>query len=152
MAVGAVQVYNAGLAKLLNDAEAQWDSSSTFQFALALTGYTPADTHTTWADVSTYVCADGDYGAQLVTTRAVGDSGNPVYATSDDAVFGPSVSISARYLICLQTASAVEGTIAGTDKLVFYQDLNTGGGNIASINSNFTVNMPTNGWMSFGQT
>lgn len=151
MAVGAVQVYDGGLAKLLNDAEAQWDSSATFQFALLLTGYTPADTHALWSDVSANVCVDGDYGAQLVTSRTVSDSGNPIYLDSADAIFGPNVTISARYLVCVQTASAVEGTLAGTDKLIFYQDLNTGGGNISSTNSNFTITAPTNGWLSIGQ-
>ena len=151
MAVGATQIYDAGLARLLNDAEAQWDSSSTFQFALLLTGYTPADTHSTWADVSANVCTDGDYDEILVTSRTVSDTGSTIYIDSADADLGASVTISARYLVCVQTASAVAGTLAGTDKLIWYKDLNTGGGNLSSTSSTFKITAPANGWLSFNQ-
>lgn len=147
MAIGAAVAYNKGILHLLQNATPDWDAgASFFTFALLDTTYTPANTHTLWSDVSANQCTSTDYAPKNVTTRTVTESSGNVYLDSDDANFGAAVTISARYLVCVQTAT--QATLAPGDKLVFYVDLNSGGStNVSSSASTFSVQAPTNGWL-----
>jgi hypothetical protein len=152
MAIGAAVAYNKGILHLIQNATPDWDDgAANFTFALLDTTYTPANTHALWSDVSLHQCDDADYAPKAVTTRAATESSGNVYLDSDDANFGAAVTISARYLVCVQTASA--GVLAPGDKLVFYVDLNTGAStNVSSSASTFNVQAPTNGWLRLARS
>lgn len=150
MAVGAVQLYDTGILNLVEDSGRQWDGSGDFTFALLVNDYSPSDSHSEWGDVSGHECTDSDYSQVAVGSRALSNSSGTIYGTSSNANFGSSVTISARYLVCV---AGTAGSLNSTDKVIWYQDLNDGGsGNVSSNNSSFVVNQPTNGWFSFAQS
>lgn len=152
MTVGATQVYDGAMPLLLANATTQWDDSTANSFAFILldNAYTPSDAHVDYDDVLANICTDGDYAAKDVTSRVVTDgAGSACYLDSADADFGAAVTISARYLVCLKANS---GSLVGTDKLIFYVDLNSGGAaNVASTAAPFKVQAPTNGWLNIAQ-
>lgn len=152
MAIGAATPYNLGIKRLFENATPDWDDgASNFTWALLDNAYIPALTHSVWSDVSANVCTSADYAPKAVSTRVTTESSGNVYLDSDDADFGATVTISARYLVCLQTATAA--TAASTDKLVFYIDLNSGGSvNVSSSASAFVIQAPTNGWLRIARS
>ena len=126
MTVGAVKLYDEGLELLTKDTGHNWDGSSTFQFALMVDAHTFDRTHVTWTTILANVHgATGGYDEIVVANAAVANTTGSIWFNSDDANFGTSVSISARWLVCVRTASAVAGTLVGTDELIFCVDLQT---------------------------
>ena len=153
MAVGTVTKYNQFESVLGATANRQWDDSTTgsLMFCLADETYTPSATHTTTNDVSTALITTGDGVAIAVANPSIDAATTPgtTYYDSDDANWGSSVTITAKYLICVQPTSA--NTFSGTtDKLLWYVDLNTAssGSTVSSTSSDFIVQAPTNGWIS----
>jgi len=154
MAVGATQIYNAGHGLLLATTGVEWDAAAagSYMFCLAKSTYTPADTHTTVADLGT---SDVDYietgdGAPInATTRAVNQSTADTFLDSDPADFGASVTVTAKYLVCVQPV--VAGTFASTSKLLFYIDLSTGGGSLSSVADAFKISPHVDGWLKYNQ-
>lgn len=154
MAVGATQIYDAGHSLLLADTGVPWDAAAagSYMFCLAKASYTPADTHTTVADLGvsdTDYIATGDGAPINATTRAINQSVATTYLDSDAADFGAAVTVTAKYLVCVQPV--VAGTFASTSKLVFYIDLNSGGGSLSSVSDAFKISPHANGWLSFNQ-
>lgn len=151
MTVGATELQDGGMPRLLQNANPNWDdATANYTWVLIDNAHTPADSDATYADISANVCADGDYAAKAVANRTVTDgAANACYLDSDDADFGAAVTIGARYLYC------VEGLFSGlnsTDKLIFRIDLNSGGAaNVASTAAPFKIQGPTNGWLDVKQ-
>jgi hypothetical protein len=149
MTVGVITKYNQMAKILQEDANPDWDDSTAgaFMFILATSSYTPSVSHTTVNDIGANYIDSGDGAPINATTRDVIESSGDVFLDSDDADFGSSVTITAKYLVCVMPVSA--GTVASTSKLVWYVDLNTGGGSIARTNSTFKVVAPVNGWTKY---
>lgn len=152
MPVGAVTKYNQLEKQLAADANRQWDDTTAgnIMFCLADQTYTPAATHTTTNDVGAALISTGDGATRIAATSLAIDNtttAGTTYFDSADVTWGSSVTITAKYLICVQpvTANTFSGT---TDKLLFYVDLDTTStsSTISSVASTFTVFAPTNGW------
>ena len=141
MAVGQVQLYNQAFSTICASANTQWDTASGFAFVLAKSTYTPLDTHTTLANVGTgdvdYIVT-GDGAAILVPSLAIVNSSGNTQFNAGNANFGASVTITAKYLLCVEG----DATLAGTDKLIFWQNLDTSGGSAVSSASDFVVQAP----------
>ena len=153
MAVGTVTKYNQLESVLFSSAGNPWDDATpgNIMFVLAKYTYTPAATHTTMADVGTSGVdwiASGDGAPMNATTLALDDTTTPgtTYYASDDADFGTSVTITAKWLLAVQPVSA--GTAASTSKLLWYVDLNdtSSTASASATATSFNVAMPTNGW------
>lgn len=151
MAIGTVTKYDKGVSTLLKNADRQWDDATAgnIMFCLAKAVYTPSTTHSTVADLGvadTGYIATGDGAPINAPSPSLDDTTTPgsVYFDSLAANFGNPVTITAKYLVAVQPA--VAGTFASTAKLLWYVDLETGGGSVSSTNSEFVINTPTNGW------
>jgi len=148
MAVGTVTKYNQCDKQLFATANRQWDDSTAgnIMFCLCTSSYTPVATHTTTTDLAGTITS-GD-GAPIAATGLAIDNtttAGTTYYDSADANFGATVTITAKYLIAVQPVSANTFS-ATTSKLLWYINLDTGGGSIASVASDFVIIAPTNGW------
>ena len=114
--------------------------SGTVSAVLLSDAYTPSASHSTYADVSGSEIADADYSPQGVTGKTVTYAGG-VKVDSDDIQFGTEVSITAKYLVLVQQSG---GSLASSDSLIGYVDLNTSG-NLSSTNSVFSVSPSESG-------
>ena len=148
MTVGAVQLYNGTNAFLLQNANHAWDlanSGSGYMFLLARNTYTPADAHATVSQIGTAGVDwinTGDGSALAVPTRSVVASAGAAQLQAGDANFGASVTISAKYLVCVRSAN-VGAQPAGTDDLIFWVNLRTeDGAEVSSTASDFVVQAP----------
>lgn len=152
MTVGIAQFYDQAPAMLLRSGSVQWDAPGMRLFAFILLGpvYRPSRSDEHYEDLfGELVPTAGGYQPQDVDSRAVayGATGK-AHLVSDDASFGDQVTISnARYLVCVQGDHV---NLMSDDPLVFYQDLNTEGKALSSMNDEFTVRMPSDGWLQVG--
>lgn len=151
MSLGAVTKYNQLESVLFATAGRQWDDSTTgsLMWCLADETYTPSAAHTTTNDIGAALKTSGDGAPINVTTPAIDKTttAGTTYYNADAANFGTAVTVSEKYLICVQPVTA--GTFsATTSKLLFYVDLNTASSSAlaASIASDFRIDPPTNGW------
>ena len=142
MAAGAFILYNSGKEAIIDSTFNLETAGDTIVAVLVLTGYTPAATHTTWADLVAQVVLDGDYGPITVTGQAVTETAGTVTFDAADVAFGDPVTITAKYIALVKR---VGGTLATTDPLIGYMDLDTGGGSVASTNAQFQVNWNASG-------
>ena len=155
MAIGTVQKYDGFEYALGHSGNRAWDDATTGNiiWCLADETYTPSDAHSTTNDVSTALITTGD-GVPINATGLAIDkttTAGTTYYDSDDANFGSSVTITAKYLIAVQPVTA--GTFSGTtDVLLFYVDLDTtSGSSTVSSAPDFIILAPTNGWLSSAQ-
>lgn len=140
---------------LLGDATKQWNDAGVgvFMFIIADNTYTPLATHTVSFDLSG-VITSGD-GAPINVTGRVVDSATVPGTTalkSNNADFGSAVTITGKYIICVQPA--VAGTFDGSnDKLVWYFDLDDTSptAQITVTSDEFIYTMPSGGWVSFAK-
>lgn len=109
---------------------------------LLTTTHTPSSSADITLTNLTNECADGDYARQDCTGETVNNAAGTVTLDIADISFGSSVTISARYLYILR--GTVAGA-AGTDLVVGYVDLNTGGGNLSSTNGTFNITINGSG-------
>jgi hypothetical protein len=150
MAAAAPQVFDVGIPTLLANATPNWDDAlANFAFVLLDTLWTPDDAIATYGALDNE-CTDVDYAPIPVTGRTVvNGAGNACYLNSDDANFGNTVDIAARYLVCV--AGDAAALVAG-NPVIFYVDLNTGGTtNIASVSGQFSQSPNVNGWINIAQ-
>ena len=138
MAAGSWTFYNDAKESLGNGT-LDWNTDSWY-CVLCTDSYTPSAAHSTESELTNEV-VDADYDAQDITTPSVSETGGTVTFDCDDIVFGPSVTITAKYAVLIQ---GTVGAQTGTDKLLVYVDLNTGG-SVSSTNDDFTVEIHTNG-------
>lgn len=142
MAAGNVTFYNTGIKNAIVDGDWSVDAK---RLALATASYTPALTHTTWSNVSANeVAAGGGYTTDGEDMGSLTDNESAGTTTLDaaDVSWGATTTITAKYAICIM--GNVAGA-AGTDNLVFYVDLNSGGGSVSSSSGPFDVNWNASG-------
>jgi hypothetical protein len=139
MSVGSFTLYNSAKKDIL-DGTVDLDND-TVTAVLATTDYVPAATHDTYSDV-TNICADADYAPKTLTSPVFTESAGTVKFDADDVTYGTTVSIAARYIVLVRQAGA---SLAGTDRLIGYMDLDDTGYNVRSTNSNFIVRWNANG-------
>ena len=117
-------------------------------FILVDNTYTPAATHTTAAEVTGIITA-GDGAPINVGTPTLDDTtlAGTTYWDSLAADFGASVTVTAKYLICVQPV--VAATYASTAKLLWHVDLDdtTGASEVSSVAAVFKVSPSANGWI-----
>lgn len=150
MTVGTVTKYNSLEKTIAADANRQWDDATAgnMLFVLAGAGYTPSAAHALTSDL-TNVITSGD-GAPIAATGLAIDNtttAGTTYYDSADANFGAAVTITAKYLIAVQPATANTYN-SSTGKLLFYVDLDNtnGSATVSSTASDFIVYAPANGW------
>lgn len=152
MPVGPVTKYNQLEKQLFDTANRQWNDAATgnIMFCLVSSGYTPAATHTTTADLGANLISAGDGATRVAATGLTVDNTTTpgtTYYDSNDVTWGASVTITAKYLVCVQpdTANTFSST---TSRLLFYVDLDTTDAtSVAYVSSDeFKVIAPVNGW------
>jgi hypothetical protein len=135
MAAGPFLVTNEGLLRWL---DRTINLGGTIKAVLIDNAHTPdLETDDTYADISADECQDVDYAPQTVTNFALTRTAGVTKVDADAVPFGNPVTIAARYIYLVFQAG---GTLAGTDLVFGYMDLNDGGSaNVSSSNSEFTV-------------
>lgn len=139
MAVGSFTLYNSAKKDII-DGTIDLDND-TVKAVLLTTDHVPAATDSTYADLDNE-CADADYAAQTLANPVFTESAGTVKYDADDVSYGTTVSIAARYIVLVKQAG---GSLASTDKLIGYMDLDDTGYNVRSTNSNFIVRWNTDG-------
>ena len=139
MAVGSFTLYNSAKKSII-DGTIDLDND-TVTAVLLTTDHVPAATDSTYADLDNE-CADSDYAAQTLANPVFTESAGTVKYDADDVSYGTTVSIAARYIVLVKQAG---GSLASTDKLIGYMDLDDTGYNVRSTNSNFIVRWNTDG-------
>lgn len=139
MAAGNFTMTDEGKEDLLN-----LDSDgASYYWCLITASHTPnTATDITFSNISANECADGDYAKQDATGVSIANSAGTTTFDIGDVDFGNTVTITAKYLYL------VRGTVAGstgTDRLVGYVDLNSGGGSVSSTNGNFDITINASG-------
>lgn len=138
MAVGNFTVYSAAVQ---NMGQATFNFvTDTFNVILLTTSYIPSvHVDSIYSDVlASEAAASGGYTAGGITLTGVTWSRlNGVCTMAAQSAVWAGSTIAARYAVIVRRAS---GTLAGTDKLLGYMDLNTGGGNVSSTANTFQVN------------
>lgn len=143
MAAGSVVVYtNAAL--LLG--EKQYNlSTDTVDYVLCTSSYTPApDSDTSYSNVSSFeLTTGGGYtsGGTVLTGTTWSQSGSTITFNAGNISYSSS-TITAKYVVVIQRAGA---SLASTDKLLCYCDLNSGGGSVSSSNGTFAINWNASG-------
>ena len=142
MSVGNYTLYNTGKEALLTDNANQitW-ATDTIVAVLLGNGYTPAATHSTYADISAQVIADAGYAPVVLTGKTSVNTAGTILWDCADISFGTNVSLTAKYVVFVKRAG---GSLTGTDQLIGYCNLNTTSGTatVSSTNSVFAVNTP----------
>lgn len=143
MAAGNWIMYGAALESIFN-AGIDCDGD-TFRMILVTSSYTPAqNTHSTYADVSANEATGTGYTQYgELTNVAVSRTNNVVTVDTEDETWASS-TITAKYAVIVRDADA-NGTIASTDLLLAYLDLDTGGGSLSSSAGAFNVNANASG-------
>ncbi len=140
MAVGNFTLYNTGKEALLTDNANQitW-ATDTIVAVLLGSGYTPAATHSTWADVSAQHVSGTNYAPVALTNKTSVRSTGTILWDCDDINFGANVTVTAKYVAIVKR---VGGSLTGTDQLIGYCDLEnaSGAATVSSTNSTFQVN------------
>ena len=113
---------------------------------LVTSAYTPDQaTHQTWSDaLAAEVAAGGNYathGKALVSN--VAQSGAAGILDLDDITWS-AITATCKYLIIVKDADA-NGSLASTDLLVGYVDLNEGAGSISPAGSDLVIQMSASG-------
>lgn len=112
--------------------------TNSFVAVLVTSSWTPAPTtEDTWSDISANEVANGNgytTGGTAVTIT-VNRSGGTVTVDASDVSWAAS-SITAKYCVICKKAG---GSLTGTDLLLGYADLKTGGGSVSTDNGDFDV-------------
>ena len=149
MAVGNVTLYSNFLLQLgqraINLAADQ------FNVILVGAGYTPAvNTDSTYANVSANEATGTGYtaGGQALTGVSWATSAGVATFTAS-AVSWPSSTVTAQYAVIVRSAGA---SPVGTDLLVGFVNLNSGGGPISDVNGTFTITWASGGIFTLSHT
>lgn len=149
MTIGAVTKYNQKEKVLGGTANRQWDDATAGSclFILCDENYGFDATHTTAANLTGVITA-GDGAPINVANPVIDDTTTPgtTAYSSDDANFGAAVTISAKWLVCVQPVTA--GTYATTAKVLTCVDLNTDSASavLTSSASDFSIPPNASGW------
>lgn len=147
MAVGNFTLVNTGKEALLTDnaGHINW-ASDTIVAVLLGNGYTPAATHSTWADVSAQHVTGTNYAPVALTGKTSANTSGTILWDCADINFGSNVTVTAKYVAIFKRAG---GALTSTDQYIGYCDLENASGTatVSSTNSTFQVNT-TNGLFS----
>lgn len=139
MSAGNFTAYQQGLLEIANrDVDFV---GGTIKAMLLTSDYTPdaaADQYLD--DISADECADGDYARQTISGKSISLVGGKVRFDCGDIDFGDTVSIVAKYLVLFRDT----GTPA-TSTLLWFCNLNTGGGSVSSTTADFEIAIHANG-------
>jgi hypothetical protein len=139
MAVGTPKIYEKTGLLILN--QGLDFVNDTIKAALLDTSHTvDLVNHDFFDDVSADECADGDYVQQTLASKTLATVSGKARFDFADIDFGNAVTISARYLVIFKDTG-----VEATSPLIWVVDLNTGGGNLSSTNSDFDVAVNANG-------
>lgn len=138
MAAGAFTLFGAAKEALLTAAIDP--DTDNFSVILVTSAWTPGvNTDDTYSDISTHEVASGggyttggiDLGALSVSrsggTVTVDETTNPSWTSS---------TITAKYAVIIRRAG---GSLTGTDLLLGYVDLDTGGGSLSTVSGTFAI-------------
>lgn len=142
-AAGNFLLYGNALEKIA-DGTIDLDTDS-WRVVLLTSSYTPSQsTHATWADASAAEASGTGYTAGgEAATLTLSRSGLAVTIDTAD-VSWTSSTITAKYAAIVRDADG-NGSIASTDLLLFYVDLDTGGGSISTTNGTFAITINASG-------
>lgn len=143
MAAGNWLMYGAGLEGVL-DGTLDLDSDS-YRAVLLTSSYAPnQSTDDTWSDISANEVSGTGYTAGgLASTITLSRSGLAVTLDTSDLSWASS-TITAKYAVIVHDADG-NGTLAGTDRLLMYVDLDSGGGSISTTNGTFAITINASG-------
>jgi len=151
MPFGTVTKYDTMESTLMGHASRQWDDSTagSCMFILADNTYVIDTTDVTAADLTGVITA-GD-GAPINVGSPALDSATTAgttYIDSSSADFGAIVTITAKFLICIQPITAA--IYATTASLLWVVDLDTTSSSTSktTTTSSFAINTPANGWLA----
>jgi len=147
MAAGAWKVYGSAVEKN-NKGTLDLDSNA-IRIVLLGTGYTPNQgTHATWADASANEITGTGYtaGGKLVT-QTVTRSSLVVTFDCDDQSWTSSTLSSVKWAALVRDADA-NGTLASTDDLIAYCELEVGG-TVSTTGAALTITMNASGVFAF---
>lgn len=144
MAASALTLYSAAKLALLDGQLAL--STAKIQVVLLTSTYVPAASHALYSDVSTYEvtgAAGSGYttGGQALSGQAVSAAGVGAAFTANASVW-PSASMAPQFAALVEMAGT---TLAPTDKLIGYVNLNASGGAVAVASATLTVTWPSSG-------
>jgi hypothetical protein len=136
--------------KLLAEGTLDWDTS-TICAALLTNTYTPARTHTTWADVSASEVVHAGYtaGGNVCTGPSITNTTTNTSLKITVPPFTPTgTSMTVRYLVFYKRAA---GAVASTDKIIGYVELKDDSGTTdLTIGAGFSLTVAAaNGWWNF---
>lgn len=143
MAIGTFTLYNTGKEALLTDNAGSIDWAADTVVAVLLSNtYTPALTHSTFADISATQISDVGYAPVALTGKSSVRASGVITFDCDNISYGSSVTIAAKYLVVVKRAA---GALASTDQLIGYIDLNTDSTSAvaSSTTASFAINTPT---------
>lgn len=143
MPAGSWKVYGAA-AEAVAKGTVDLDTN-TFRMVLVTSAHTPnQSTHSTWADMSANEATGTGYTSSgKLLTCTVTRSSLVVTFDCDDQSWTTS-TITAKYAVIVKDADA-NGTLASTDALVAYCDLETGGGSISTTAGTLAITINASG-------
>lgn len=147
MAAGAWKVYGSAVEKN-NKGTLDLDSNA-IRIVLVGTGYTPnQSTHGTWADASASEISGTGYtaGGKLVT-QTVTRSGLVVTFDCDDQSWPSSTLTNVKWALLVRDGDA-NGTLASTDDLIAYSELEVGG-TVSTTGATLAITMNASGVFAF---
>ncbi len=147
MPAGNFILYATALENIL-DGAVDLDADS-FRMVLLDDTYTPAqNTHNAWSDLSAAEVSGSGYtaGGQSVTLT-LNRTGNEVAVDCGNVSWAAS-TITAKYAAVVKDGNG-DGALDAADIPIFFADLETGGGTVASTNGTFAVNINAAGLYVF---
>ena len=130
-------------------------ASSEFGCWVLLTSdYTPdKNVHATSTNLTNELSTATDYERQLVQglTVTTGSTQHVVTVDCADVAFGDPITITAKYMVMVNSQSAGINPI-GTDPLIGYIDLNSGGNGVTATNGSFDVTINAGGLFDVRQS
>lgn len=139
MAAGNFTAYQQGQLEIAN--RSADFVGGTIKAMLLTASYTPnAATDQYLDDISANECADGDYARQTVGSKTIALASGKVRFDCADIDFGNAVTITAKYLVLF-----LDTGTPGTSTLLWYCDLNTGGGSVSSTAADFDIAINASG-------
>jgi len=137
MAISSAILFDSALDVLFTAGGTWWDDATRASaFVLVKDSLSISGTLSTYGDIAGHEVTDPDYAPIPCANRTVTRQSGVLYFSSDAADFGSTVTITAKYLVCLYGDSA---NLSGTDPLLWYVDLNTGSGSVQVQSALFRV-------------
>lgn len=139
MAAGNCIAYQKGLLAIANGT-VDW-AGDTIKAMLLTSSYTPnASVDDVLSDIVANEVADVGYARLTLASKTLAIASGKVRFDAADLDFGNAVTITAKYLVLFQDTGS-----AATSKLLWYCDLNSGGGSVSSTSADFDIAFSASG-------